>query len=139
MSSPASCISNGRSPMSKTSGIGMRKSGKSEAQGWVINPTSWIDEWRRLHPVKPVQCVAERINAPVRTVEKWFSGDSRPSFDWFGPILCAYGLGFVVAGMARPAPWLDDMAREERRAALLARRREIDEALEADWKRRAGQ
>ncbi|GLS45112.1 hypothetical protein GCM10007884_31010 [Methylobacterium brachythecii] len=115
----------------------MRKSGLEDTQGWVIDPQLWVDEWRRIHPVKTAQCVAEQLNAPVRTVEKWLSGESRPSFDWFGPILCAYGLGFVAAGMPNPAPWLDDHARDERRAAILAKRQALDEQLAADWNRRA--
>ena len=115
----------------------MEKSGKDKTQGWVIDPTRWVEEWRRIHPVKPAQCVASSIDAPVRTVEKWFSGESRPSFDWFGPILCAYGLSFVAAGMASPAPWLDDAAREEQRARLLEQRQAIDAQLAEHWQRRA--
>ncbi len=115
----------------------MKRSGESATLGWSIHPQGWVDEWRRLHPVKPVQCVAGRIGAPIKTVEKWFSGESRPSLDWVGPILNAYGLSFIVTGMAAPAPWLNDAARDERRARLLAQREEIDAALAEDWNRRA--
>jgi hypothetical protein len=91
-----------------------------------------------MYPVKPAQCVADRLNAPIRTVEKWFAGESRPSFDWFGPILCAYGLAFVVAGIPAPTPWLDDAARADRHARLMAKREAIDAQMAADWQRRIG-
>ena len=114
----------------------MRKSGRDDTLGWVIHTQHWVVEWKKLYPSKPAHCVAERLNAPVRTVEKWFSGEARPSFDWFGPILCAYGLGFVIGGMSDPAPWLDNLAREERTQRLMAERQAIDAQLAADWKRR---
>ncbi|WP_336488320.1 hypothetical protein [Methylobacterium nigriterrae] len=116
----------------------MRKSGGNLTKGWEINPQRWVDEWRRIHPVKPAQCVAENLSAPPKTVEKWFAGTSRPSFDWFGPILCVYGLGFVVGGIPAPTPWLDDAAREERRQQLLAAREDIDAKLAACWQERIG-
>ena len=115
----------------------MRKSGRKNTQGWVIKPQHWVEEWKRLYPTKPAQCVADQLNAPLRTVEKWFSGETRPSFDWFGPILCQYGLSFVIGGMADPTPWLDDLAREERTRRLLAERQSIDAMLAEDWQRRA--
>src|ERR1700712_5898656 len=108
------------SSMLQASRKSMRNSSGNSVKGWEIDPQTWVDEWRRMHPVKPAQCVASNLNAPLKTVEKWFAGTSRPSFDWFGPILCAYGLGFVVAGIPAPTPWLDDAAREERRQKLLA-------------------
>ena len=116
----------------------MRKSGGNVTQGWEINPQLWVEEWRRIHPIKPAQCVAENLSAPLKTVEKWFAGTSRPSFDWFGPILCVYGLGFVVGGMSAPTPWLDDAAREERRQQLIAAREDIDAKLVACWQERIG-
>lgn len=125
-------------PMQTASEKDVRKSGCIDTQGWVIRPQCWVDEWRKLHPNKPAQCVAERLNAPVRTVEKWFTGESKPSFDWFGPILCAYGLGFVVAGIPEPTSALSDAAREEYRQHLLAERENIDAQLAAAWRERVG-
>lgn len=113
----------------------MRKSGYGDTQGWVIRPQHWVRHWRKLHPVKPAQCVAERIGAPARTVEKWFSGEAKPSLDYLGQIIGAYGLGFVLAGMTSPPPWLDDLAREERHRQLMAERQAIDAMMAADWKR----
>ncbi len=123
------------SPMLTASGKDMRKSGIGDTQGWVIKPQLWVDQWRKLHPVKPVQCVAEAINAPARTVEKWFAGEAKPSLDYVGPILNRYGLGFIVGAMAAPLPWLDDLAREERKRKLLAERQAIDAMLAEDWRR----
>lgn len=113
----------------------MRKSGPSDTQGWVIEPRTWVAQWRKMHPVKPAQCVATEINAPIRTVEKWFSGEAKPSLDYVGPILNRYGLGFVIGAMAAPLPWLDDLAREERKQKLLAERQAIDAMLAEDWRR----
>ncbi|WP_244625641.1 hypothetical protein [Methylobacterium mesophilicum] len=95
-------------------------------------------QWRQIHPVKTAQCVAESINAPARTVEKWFSGEAKPSVDYVGPILNRYGLGFIVGAMAAPLPWLDNLAREERKLKLLAERQAIDAMLAEDWQRRTG-
>ena len=117
----------------------MEKSGLNGTQGWVIDTQVWVENWRKLYPHKPARRVAADLKAPVRTVEKWFTGESRPSFDWFGPILNRYGLAFVVAGMARPLPWLDDLAREERKRQLLAERQAIDAMLAEDWQRRRAQ
>ncbi|KNY21713.1 hypothetical protein AKJ13_15890 [Methylobacterium sp. ARG-1] len=134
--SAASCISGpSSSPMFTASGNDMRKSGSSDTQGWVIEPQRWVAQWRQIHPVKAAQCVAEAINAPARTVEKWFSGEAKPSLDYVGPILNRYGLAFVVGAMANPVPWLDDLAREERKLKLLAERRAIDEMLAEDFRR----
>jgi len=123
--------------MHTASGSNMRKSGYDDTQGWVIEPQRWVAQWRQLHPVKPAHCVAEAINAPPRTVEKWFSGEAKPSLDYVGPILNRYGLAFVVGAMANPLPWLDDLAREERKLKLLAERQAIDDMLAEDWQRRS--
>ncbi|WP_251982367.1 hypothetical protein [Methylobacterium sp. B1] len=88
-----------------------------------------------MHPAKPAACVAREINAPIRTVEKWFKGETKPSLDYVGPILNRYGLAFVVGAMANPLPWLDDLAREERKLKLLAERQAIDDMLAEDWRR----
>ncbi len=37
--------------------------------------------------------------------------------------------------MANPLPWLDDLAREERKLKLLAERQAIDDMLAEDWRR----
>lgn len=116
----------------------MRKSGTEDTQGWVIKPQLWVDQWRKMHPVAPAKCVARDIDAPVRTVEKWFSGEAKPSLDYVGPILNRYGLAFVVGAMANPLPWLDDLAREERKLKLLAERQAIDAMLAEDCQRRTG-
>lgn len=115
----------------------MGKSGGADTQGWVIKPQHWVAQWRQIHPVKPVQCVAESLNAPPRTVEKWFSGEAKPSLDYVGPILNRYGLAFIVGAMAAPLPWLDDLAREEQTRALLAKREALDAQLAEAWARRA--
>lgn len=112
----------------------MRKSGLNDTQGWVIKTQRWVEQWRQLHPNKPALCVAERIGAPNRTVEKWFSGEAKPSLDYIGQIVGAYGLGFVVHAMANPPTHLDDLAREERRLNLMAERQSIDAMLAEDWK-----
>lgn len=116
----------------------MRKSGGADTQGWVIKPQLWVAQWRQIHPIKPVQCVAESLNAPPRTVEKWFSGEAKPSLDYVGPILNRYGLAFVVGAMAAPMPWLDDLAREEETRALIAKREALDTKLAEAWARRRG-
>ncbi len=113
----------------------MRESGSNDTQGWVIEPQRWVDQWRKMHPAKPAACVAREINAPIRTVEKWFKGETKPSLDYVGPILNRYGLAFVVGAMANPLPWLDDLAREERKLKLLAERQAIDDMLAEDWRR----
>lgn len=114
----------------------MRKSGADDTQGWVIDTQVWVDAWRRMYPSKPAMQVAKALSARPRTVEKWFSGEAKPSFEYWGKILNRYGLGFVVSGMAKPLPHLDDLAREERRARLLAERQAIDAMLAEDWERR---
>ena len=116
----------------------MRKSGETDTQGWVIKPQLWVDQWRRMYPASPAKSVASDLDAPIRTVEKWFSGEAKPSLEYVGPILNRYGLGFVVGAMTAPLPWLDDLAREERRRSLLAEREAIDAMLAEDWQRRAG-
>lgn len=143
MSGSASLSQPGRlartsSSMPAVSRKDMRKSGTEESRGWVIKPQLWVDQWHKLHPVKPAQCVAEAIDAPVRTVEKWFAGEAKPSLDYVGPILNRYGLAFVVGAMAAPLPWLDDLAREERKRKLLAERQAIDAMLAEDWRRSQG-
>lgn len=143
MSGSASLSQPGRlartaSSMPAVSRKDMRKSGTEESQGWVIKPQLWVEQWHKLHPVKPAQCVAEAIDAPVRTVEKWFAGEAKPSLDYVGPILNRYGLAFVVGAMAAPLPWLDDLAREERKRKLLAERQAIDAMLAEDWRRSQG-
>ncbi|MFY9293318.1 MAG: hypothetical protein WAP03_21855 [Methylorubrum rhodinum] len=115
----------------------MRESGGNDTQGWVIDTQVWVDAWRRMYPSKSALMVARDLDAPARTVEKWFSGEAKPSFDYWGKILNRYGLGFVVAGMATPLPHLDDLAREERRARLIAERQSIDALLAEDWQRRS--
>jgi hypothetical protein len=96
----------------------MRKSGEIARKFGRIDPQRWGAEWRRLHPVKPVETVAGRLSAPVRTVEKWFDGSCAPSLYWLGEILHAYGPEFLAAGMSDPPPWLERAARQERRARL---------------------
>lgn len=112
----------------------MRKSGGTDTQGWVIKPRLWVDQWRRMYPASTAKCVAADLQAPIRTVEKWFSGEAKPSLDYVGPILNRYGLSFVVGAMAAPLPWLDDLAREERKQKLLAERQAIDAMLAEDWR-----
>ncbi|AWN43139.1 hypothetical protein [Methylobacterium durans] len=85
-----------------------------------------MDEWRRLHPLKPVQTVAGNLGAPARTVEKWFSGQACPSLVWVGPIFSAYGPEFLVAGMRSPPAWLREAARQEKRRRLAAVRAAVD-------------
>jgi len=116
----------------------MRKSGCDDTQGWVIKPHRWVEQWRELYPSKAAQCVATDLGAPLRTVEKWFSGESKPSFEYWGPILNRYGLAFVVGAMSAPLPYLDDLAREDRKRRLLAERQAIDVMLAEDWQRRVG-
>jgi len=113
----------------------MRKSGHTDTQGWVINPQAWVDQWRRIYPASTAKRVASDLQAPIRTVEKWFSGEAKPSLEYVGPILNRYGLAFVVGAMANPLPWLDDLAREERKQKLLAERQAIDDMLAEDWRR----
>lgn len=122
-------------PMHTASGNDMRKSGHTDTQGWVIKPQAWVDQWRRIYPASTAKRVAADLQAPIRTVEKWFSGEAKPSLEYVGPILNQYGLAFVVGAMANPLPWLDDLAREERKQKLLAERQAIDEMLAEDWRR----
>lgn len=117
----------------------MRESGGKHTQGWVIDPAYWVVQWRQIHPFKTAQCVAENLNASPRTVEKWFSGEAKPSLDYVGPILNRYGLAFIVGAMAAPLPWLDDLAREEETRALEAKKEALDAKLAEAWARRRGQ
>lgn len=108
----------------------MRESGaKAPKVGW-IDAQLWVEEWRRLHPVKPVHCVAGRLDAPARTVEKWFAG-AAPSLAWFGAILAAYGPGFVLAGMRNPPAWLNDAARREKRERLMQAQAQLEAEIAA--------
>ena len=125
-------------PMHTASGNDMRKSGGTDTQGWVIKPQLWVDQWRRMYPASTAKRVAADLQAPIRTVEKWFSGDAKPSLDYVGPILNCYGLSFIVGAMTAPLPWLDDLAREERKLKLLAERQAIDAMLAEDWQQRTG-
>lgn len=107
----------------------MRNPRQDDTQGWVIDTQVWVQAWRKMYPSNTAKRVAGDVNAPARTVEKWLSGEAKPSFDYWGKILNRYGLGFVVKGMANPLPHLDDLAREERRAFLMAERERIDALL----------
>ena len=107
----------------------MRRSGGKFAHFAAIESQLWVDEWRKIHPVKPQQCVADMLDAPVRTVEKWFTGTARPSFDWWGPIMHSYGPEFFAAGMRTPPAWLDSAARRERKLRLLQQKADIDARL----------
>ncbi len=124
--------------MHTASGNDMRKSGHTDTQGWVIKPQAWVDQWRRIYPASTAKRVAADLQAPIRTVEKWFSGEAKPSLDYVGPILNRYGLAFVVGAMAAPLPWLNDLAREETKRQLLAERQAIDALLAEDWQRSTG-
>lgn len=128
-----------RSSMLTASRNEMRKSGQDDTQGWVIRPQRWVQQWRRIHPTKTAQCVAANIGAPLRTVEKWFSGEAKPSLDYVGQIVGVYGFGFLVGAMLCPPPHLDDLAREERKQRLLAERQAIDAMLAEDWQQRIGE
>lgn len=117
------------SSVQTASGKMMRRSGVKVAHFAAIDSQLWVDEWRRIHPVKPQQCVADMLDAPVRTVEKWFNGSARPSFDWWGPIMHSYGPEFFAAGMHTPPEWLDNAARLERKQRLLQQKADIDARL----------
>ena len=111
----------------------MRNSREDHTQYWVIDVQILANAWRRMYPTKTAQMVAHDVKAPARTVEKWLSGEAKPSFDYWGKILNRYGLGFVVSGMTKPLPHLDDLAREERKAFLMAERQRIDAMLAEDF------
>ena len=104
----------------------MRNSGAKSRKLGMIDTQLWVNEWRRVHPVKPAAAVADMLGAPVRTVEKWFSGQSSPSLTWIGPIFCAYGASFVLAGMRNPPMWLREADRQERRARLAQMQAELE-------------
>jgi len=69
------------------------------------------------HPVKTAQCVAARINASERTVEKWLDGTACPSLPMFCRLVAAYGPEFL--SLCLPGcDWLTAAAREKRRDRL---------------------
>lgn len=118
------------SSMSRASGSLMCRNREKFTQRWVIDTQCWVDGWRRMYPHKPAYYVARDLGAPLRTVEKWFTGEAGPGRSLFGPVLCQYGLAFVLSGMPSPADHLRDLARAETRARLLAEREAIDTLLD---------
>lgn len=111
---------------SQGTGQHMRKSGEAFRKNGWIDTQLWVREWRRLHPHKATAIVADRLGAPMKTVEKWFAGGSSPSLTWVGAIMAEYGPAFVAKGFARPPSWLSDAARLERRRQLAAEAAAID-------------
>lgn len=102
--------------------------GKSATCGG-IDRHIWRTLFSRLHPAKTAECVAARIGAPQRSVERWLAGESNPSLEWFLVILDRYGPQALAELLPDPAPWLAAAARAQRLAELAERQREVAAAL----------
>lgn len=104
----------------------MRNSGSKFRKVGMFDTQLWVDEWRRVHPIKPAALVAQNLGAPVRSVEKWFSGEASPSLKWIGPIFTMYGATFVLRGMRNPPAWLCEASRREQRERVAILQNAID-------------
>jgi hypothetical protein len=127
-------------PMSRSSEVLMRKSdGKSDkpagkSDKFVGDFDTYDGQWRAffsaLHPLKTAQCIAARIGAPERTVERWLDGTATPALKWFFRLAEAYGPEFLAACMPGCA-WLSAVARETRRVRLDAELTRLEGELQS--------
>lgn len=97
-----------------------------------------VAEWlRRRWPERTAVNAAASLGASHRTVERWLSGETTPSFLWTARMIAAFGPDFLAALYESPADWLIRAQVEEERERLaremerLARRQA---ALEAKFK-----
>jgi hypothetical protein len=85
---------------------------------------------RRQHPKDTVYWVASKTGASASTVEAWLYEKSLPRMQHLGPLLTVYGPDVLAAIFPNKFWWLDEQQRDAKRAALLARRAEIDAEIQ---------